>query len=224
MFNILVAEDDNALRELFCRVLEKNGFNAIEACDGLDALEQLDVNYIDLVICDLMMPKMDGFELIRAMRDAQMTVPVIIITAKSDIDDKQNGFNAGADDYMVKPINVNEMVMRVGALLRRAKIASERKLTIGTTVLNYDTLEIDCDGDVNVLPQKEFYLLFKLLASSGRIFTRNQLMDEIWGMDSETEPRTVDVHINRLRDRFKSNPDFELVTVRGLGYKAVKKG
>ncbi len=223
MFNILVAEDDSALRLLFCKVLERNGFYPIEAIDGIDALEKLDENYIDLVICDLMMPRMDGFELIAAMRDAQMTVPVLIITAKSDINDKQSGFNAGADDYMVKPINVNEMVMRVGALLRRAKIASERKLTVGSTVLNYDSLEVDCAGEVSVLPQKEFYLLFKLLASSGRIFTRNQLMDEIWGMDSETEPRTVDVHINRLRDRFKSNSDFELVTVRGLGYKAVKK-
>lgn len=223
MFNILVAEDDSALRLLFCRVLEKNGFNAIEAHDGVDALMKLDENYIDLVICDLMMPNMDGFELIKAMRDAKINTPVLIITAKSDIADKQSGFGAGADDYMVKPINVNEMIMRVSALLRRAKIASERKLTVGSTVLNYDSLEVDCGGNVSVLPQKEFYLLFKLLASSGRIFTRNQLMDEIWGMDSETEPRTVDVHINRLRDRFKSNPDFELVTVRGLGYKAVKK-
>ncbi len=223
MFNILVAEDDGALRLLFCKVLEKNGFNPVEAVDGVDALEKLDEHYIDLVICDLMMPRMDGFELIRTMRDASITVPVLIITAKSDINDKQSGFGAGADDYMVKPINVNEMIMRVSALLRRAKIASERKLTVGETVLNYDSLEVNCGGEINVLPQKEFYLLFKLLASSGRIFTRNQLMDEIWGMDSETEPRTVDVHINRLRDRFKSNPDFEIVTVRGLGYKAVKR-
>jgi two-component system OmpR family response regulator len=223
MFNILVAEDDDALRLLFCKVLQKNGFNAVEARDGEDALAKLDKNYIDLVVCDLMMPRMDGFELIRAMREADMHMPVLIITAKSDITDKQCGFNAGADDYMVKPINVNEMILRIGALLRRAKIASDRKLTVGSTTLNYDSLEVDCGGKISVLPQKEFYLLFKLLASSGRIFTRNQLMDEIWGMDSETEPRTVDVHINRLRDRFKSNPDFDIVTVRGLGYKAVKK-
>lgn len=224
MFNILVAEDDNALRQLFCKVLEKNGFNPIEAYDGINALEKLDEHYIDLVICDLMMPRMDGFELIKSMRDADMNIPVLIISAKSDITDKQSGFNMGADDYMVKPINVNEMIMRVGALLRRAKIASERKLSVGSTVLNYDSLEVEQNGEKGLLPQKEFYLLFKLLASSGRIFTRNQLMDEIWGMDSETEPRTVDVHINRLRDRFKENPDFEIVTVRGLGYKAVKKG
>lgn len=224
MFNILVAEDDNALRQLFCKVLEKNGFNPIEAYDGINALEKLDEHYIDLVICDLMMPRMDGFELIKSMRDADMNIPVLIISAKSDITDKQSGFNMGADDYMVKPINVNEMIMRVGALLRRAKIASERKLSVGSTVLNYDSLEVEQNGEKSLLPQKEFYLLFKLLASSGRIFTRNQLMDEIWGMDSETEPRTVDVHINRLRDRFKENPDFEIVTVRGLGYKAVKKG
>ncbi len=224
MFNILVCEDDGALRELFCRVLNKNGFNSVEAFDGINALEKLDEHYIDLVICDLMMPRMDGFELIKAMRDANMNTPVLIISAKSDITDKQSGFSIGADDYMVKPINVNEMIMRVGALLRRAKIASERKLTVGSTVLNYDALEIEQNGEKHVLPQKEFYLLFKLLASSGRIFTRNQLMDEIWGMDSETEPRTVDVHINRLRDRFKESSDFEIVTVRGLGYKAVKKG
>ncbi len=223
MFNILVAEDDKALRGLFCKVLEKNGFNPIEAFDGYNALEKLDEHYIDLMICDLMMPRMDGFELIKSMRAADINIPVLIISAKSDIADKQSGFNYGADDYMVKPINVNEMIMRVGALLRRAKIASERKLNIGSTELNYDALEVNQDGDISVLPQKEFYLLFKLLASSGRIFTRNQLMDEIWGMDSETEPRTVDVHINRLRDRFKDNPDFEIVTVRGLGYKAVKK-
>ncbi len=223
MFNILVCEDDGALRELFCRVLSRNGFNSVEAQDGIEALEKLDENYIDLIICDLMMPRMDGFELIKSLREASISIPVLIISAKSDITDKQSGFSIGADDYMVKPINVNEMVMRVNALLRRAKIASERKLTIGSTVLNYDSLEVSVDGAVSVLPQKEFYLLFKLLSSNDRIFTRNQLMDEIWGMDSETEPRTVDVHINRLRDRFKASADFEIVTVRGLGYKAVKK-
>ncbi len=223
MFNILVVEDDSALNSLFCRVLEKNSYNPLSAKDGLDALEKLDTNYIDLIICDIMMPRMDGFELTRELRAAEMTLPILMITAKSDIMDKQQGFSLGADDYMVKPINVNEMVMRVGALLRRAKIVSDRCITVGDTTLSYDSLEVKCGEEISLLPQKEFYLLYKLLSNSGRIFTRNQLMDEIWGMDSDTEPRTVDVHINRLRDRFRLSEDFEIVTVRGLGYKVVKK-
>ncbi|MBQ2704754.1 MAG: response regulator transcription factor [Clostridia bacterium] len=223
MFNIMVVEDDTALNRLFCKVLEKNGYNPLPAYDGIEALEVLDTQYVDLIICDIMMPRMDGFQLTREIRAAQMTLPILMITAKGDIMDKQQGFDAGTDDYMVKPVDVNEMVMRVGALLRRAKIASDRSIEVGGTKLNYDSLEVSVKGQISVIPQKEFYLLFKLLSNAGRIFTRNQLMDEIWGMDSETEPRTVDVHINRLRDRFKENDDFEIVTVRGLGYKAVKK-
>ncbi len=223
MFNIMVVEDDTALNRLFCKVLEKNGYNPLPAYDGIEALEVLDTQYVDLIICDIMMPRMDGFQLTREIRAAQMTLPILMITAKGDIMDKQQGFDAGTDDYMVKPVDVNEMVMRVGALLRRAKIASDRFIEIGNTTLNYDAFEVKVNGAASIIPQKEFYLLFKLLSNAGRIFTRNQLMDEIWGMDSETEPRTVDVHINRLRDRFKENEDFEIVTVRGLGYKAVKK-
>ena len=224
MFNIMVVEDDVALNRLFCKVLEKHGYNPLPAYDGIEALEVLDKQYVDLIICDIMMPRMDGFQFTREIRDAEMTMPVLMITAKSDIMDKQQGFDAGTDDYMVKPVDVNEMIMRVGALLRRAKIVSDRSITVGDTTLSYDALEVKVGDEVSVLPQKEFYLLYKLISNAGRIFTRNQLMDEIWGMDSETEPRTVDVHINRLRDRFKQNEDFEIVTVRGLGYKAVKKG
>jgi len=224
MFNIMVVEDDVALNRLFCKVLEKHGYNPLPAYDGIEALEVLDKQYVDLIICDIMMPRMDGFQFTREIRDAEMTMPVLMITAKSDIMDKQQGFDAGTDDYMVKPVDVNEMIMRVGALLRRAKIVSDRSIEVGNTTLSYDALEVKVGDEVSVLPQKEFYLLYKLISNAGRIFTRNQLMDEIWGMDSETEPRTVDVHINRLRDRFKQNDDFEIVTVRGLGYKAVKKG
>lgn len=223
MFNIMVVEDDTSLNKLFCRVLQKHGYNPLPAYDGVEAMELLDKHYIDLIICDIMMPRMDGFQFTRQIRAADMTLPILMITAKSDIMDKQQGFDAGTDDYMVKPIDVNEMIMRIGALLRRAKIVSDRAITVGETTLSYDSLEVSTKGETGVLPQKEFYLLYKLLSNPGRIFTRNQLMDEIWGMDSETEPRTVDVHVNRLRDRFRLNEDFEIVTVRGLGYKAVKK-
>ena len=222
MFNILVVEDDNKLRKLLCTVLEKNGYSAIEAEDGGKALEILDKEYIDLMISDIMMPTLDGYELIKMLREAKYNLPVLIVTAKQSYKDKQTGFLSGTDDYMVKPIDVNEMVLRVGALLRRAKIANERRLTCGNTVLDYDSLTVFQNETCFVLPQKEFYLLFKLISYPNKIFTRQQLMDEIWGMETETDERTVDVHINRLRERFKGNPDFEIITVRGLGYKAVK--
>lgn len=223
MFNILVAEDDAELCRLFCTVLRKNGYNTLSAENGAQALKLLETEYIDLIISDLMMPDTDGFRLTEALRRTDKTTPVLIITAKDGFGDKQRSFLAGADDYMVKPVDVNEMLLRVGALLRRARIISDRRQTVGGTVLDYDSLTVTYGGTVTVLPQKEFYLLYKLISSPGHIYTRQQLMDEIWGMESETEARTVDVHINRLRDRFKDNPDFEIVTVRGLGYKAVKK-
>ena len=169
-----------------------------------------------------MMPNMDGYELVSSLRDSGNGIPVLMITAKETFYDMQRGFSSGTDDYMVKPIDVNEMVLRVGALLRRAKMISDRKQVIGNTVLEYDSMTVTSDGKSMVLPQKEFMLLYKLTSYPGRIFTRQQLMDDIWGLDSETEPRTVDVHINRLRDRFRDNKDFEIVTIRGLGYKAVK--
>jgi len=223
MFRILIAEDDVSLQQLFARVLTRNGYLPFTAADGQEALDILEREYIDLIISDIMMPRMDGYALVRALRDAGSNVPVLMITAKDGFSDLQQGFLAGADDYMVKPVNVNEMVLRVGALLRRAQLINERRLTVGTTVLEYDSMTVYQSGIGTVLPQKEFQLLYKLLSSTGRIFTRQQLMDDIWGVESETESRTVDVHINRLRDRFRDNPDFELVTVRGLGYKAVKQ-
>lgn len=223
MFKILVAEDDEQLRHLFCRVLSRNGFTAIPAVDGQDALEIMEKEYVDLVVSDIMMPRLDGYDLVRALRDSGDRIPVLMITAKDSFQDMQHGFLSGADDYMVKPINVNELVLRVHALLRRAQLVAQRQLQIGGSTLVYDSLSVKRGGEEIFLPQKEFQLLYKLISSPGQIFTRQQLMDDIWGYDSRTEPRTVDVHINRLRDRFRDSGDFEIMTVRGVGYKAVKK-
>jgi Response regulators consisting of a CheY-like receiver domain and a winged-helix DNA-binding domain len=223
MFKILVAEDDRELRQLFCKALSKNGYVPFEAENGKEALDIIESEYIDLIISDIMMPVMDGYELTKALRDAEYNIPILMITVRDSFRDKQQGFLSGIDDYMVKPINVNEMILRIGALLRRAKSISERKMTFGGTTLEYDAMSVYTKNSVVELPQKEFLLVYKLLSYPGRIFTRQQLMDDIWGMASETETRTVDVHINRLRDRFRDNEDFEIVTVRGLGYKAVKK-
>ena len=221
MFNILVCEDDASLRRVMCTVLDKHGYTAIPAGDGQQALDILDSEHIDLIISDIMMPGIDGYQLTQDLRDADYTLPILLVTAKERFEDKQRGFMSGADDYMVKPVDMEEMILRVGALLRRAKIANDHKLSYGGTTLDYDSLTVIADGQSLQLPQKEFYLLFKLLSYPNKIFTRAQLMDEIWGMDSEIDERTVDVHINRLRDKFKDSRDFDLVTVRGLGYKAV---
>lgn len=222
MFNILVVEDDTKLRKLACTVLRKNGYNPIEAVDGRDALSLLDSNYIDLIISDIMMPNMDGYELTKTLRESSYNLPILMVTAKESFNDKKKGFLVGTDDYMVKPIDVNEMILRVGALLRRAKIVNEREVICGNTTLEYDSLSVYQDDISTIIPQKEFYLLYKLISYPNKIFTRQQLMDEIWGFDSDSDERTVDVHINRLRERFKDCSDFEIITVRGLGYKAVK--
>jgi len=223
MFKILVVEDDRALRELFCTVLSKNGFVYYEARDGIAAWDILEKQYIDLVISDIMMPNMDGYELVRTLRKNGYNMPVLMITAKDTFEDLQNGFNAGTDDYMVKPVNVNEMILRINALLKRAQIVNEKKIAFGNMELHYDNLTVTLDGRSFVIPQKEFYILYKLLASPNKVFTKQQIMDEIWGMDTESDPHTLDVHISRLRDRFKENAQFEIVTIRGLGYKAVKR-
>lgn len=223
MFQILVVEDDEELRELFCTVLEDNGYTTIPAKDGVAAFDVLDNSLIDLVISDIMMPRMDGYELTRHLRKAGYTMPVLMITAKENAADKREGFRVGTDDYMVKPIDVNEMVWRVEALLRRSQLTNQRKTKIGGTEFDCDTLTVSCGETKTELPQKEFFLLYKLAASPNRIFTRRQIMDDVWGMDSETDSHTLDVHISRLRERLKENPDFDIVTVRGLGYKVVKK-
>ena len=222
MFNILVAEDNADMRELLCTALSDSGYHTIPAKDGIDALEIMDKEYIDLIVADIMMPNMDGYELTKSLRSANYELPILMVTAKDQFIDIQNGFRAGTDDYMIKPINVKELVLRVVALLRRAKISSEKKIVVGSTVLNYDALTVTLHGEETILPQKEFYLLYKLLSYPNKIFTRQQLMDEIWGMFSETDERTINTHINRLRERFRDCTDFEIVTVRGLGYKAVK--
>lgn len=223
MYKILIVEDDSELLQLFSRVLTREGFITFSAKDGKEALNILNKEYVDLIISDIMMPNMDGYELTRAVREAENNIPILLITAKEGFDDMRKGFLLGSDDYMVKPINVNELILRVNALLRRAKMINERKQTFGSVVLEYDSMTVYWDGEHEILPQKEFMLLFKLISSPGRIFTRQQLMDDIWGIDSASDARTVDVHINRLRDKFRNLRDFEIVTVRGLGYKIVKK-
>lgn len=224
MFKILVAEDDEQLCQLFCRVLKRNGFTAVAASDGQDALEKMEQEYVDLIVSDIMMPRVDGYGLLRTLRESGSSIPVLMITARDSFQDMQHGFLSGADDYMVKPINVNELVLRIHALLRRSQMVAQRQLQIGGSTLTYDALSVKRGAEEVFLPQKEFQLLYKLISSPGQIFSRQQLMDDIWGYDSQTDPRTVDVHINRLRERFRENPDFEIQTVRGVGYKAVKKG
>lgn len=223
MFRILIAEDDKELRQLFQHVLMKNGYAVTGVADGKEALDAIDKGYYDLIISDIMMPVMDGYELVSSLRQAGINTPVMMITAKDAFDDMRLGFLSGTDDYMVKPVNVNEMVLRVGALLRRAQMINERRQTIGNTILECDSLTVTCNGESMVLPQKEFMLLYKMASFPGRIFTRQQLMDDIWGYESDSDTHTVDVHIGRLRDRFRDNPDFKIVTMRGVGYKVVKQ-
>ncbi len=222
MFKILIAEDDSELRQLFSHVLIKNGYSVTGVCNGKEALDALDKGYYDLIISDIMMPEMDGYELVSSLRTAGYSIPVMMITAKDAFDDMRMGFVSGTDDYMVKPVNVNEMVLRGGALLRRAQMINDRRLVIGGTVMECDSLTVTWDGQSAVLPQKEFMLLYKMASFPGRIFTRQQLMDDIWGYDSDTDTHTVDVHIGRLRDRFRDSKDFKIVTMRGVGYKVVK--
>jgi DNA-binding response OmpR family regulator len=220
MFSILVVEDDETLNKMICVKLKQEAYRVFAAYDGEEALELLDKEHVDLIICDIMMPKMDGYQLTKELRSAAYTLPILMITAKNQMEDMEKGFHAGTDDYMIKPIHMKEMVLRVKALLRRAQIANEKKLKLGNTVLDYDALTVSIKEEVMDLPPKEFYLLFKLLSNPNKIFTRQELMDEIWGMDSEADDRTVDSHIKKLRRKFEECPDFEIVTIRGLGYKA----
>lgn len=222
MFKILIVEDDSELRGLFKRVLVKNGYSVRTASNGAEALDLVGAEYIDLMISDIMMPVMDGYAMVSSLREAGYQMPVMMITAKDAFDDMKLGFLSGSDDYMVKPINVNEMVLRVGALLRRAEMMNERRQTFGSTELDCDSLTVTTNGQSVTLPQKEFMLLYKMASFPGKIFTRQQLMDDIWGYDTETDRHTVDVHIGRLRDRFRDNPDFQITTIRGVGYKVTK--
>lgn len=221
MFNILVVEDDKNLRKLITTCLKKNNYTPFEANDGEEALEMLDKQYIDLIITDVMMPKMDGFALIKELRMSEYKLPILLITAKDSIQDKKEGFLLGADDYMVKPINIEELLLRVKVLLRRAESTNERKIKIGDLVLNYDQMSVTKKGKVYFLAQKEFMLLYKLLSTPNTIFTRQELIEEIWGLDSESDYRTVDVHIKRIRDKMKDVNEFEIVSIRGVGYKSI---
>ncbi len=223
MFHILVADDDKNTRLLLKAVLETENYSVVTAENGEEALAALDSHHIDLVVLDVMMPKMDGYEFTRLLRQSNNDLPILMVSARQLPENKKKGFLVGTDDYMVKPIDDEEFLLRIRALLRRAKIASERKIVIGEVELNYDALTVSRPGEMVTLPQKEFLLLYKLLSYPGKIFTRIQLMDEIWGADSETGWETVTVHIGRLRKRFETWPEFEIVSVRGLGYKAVKK-
>ena len=223
MFHILVADDDKNIRLYLEAVLTANGYTVSVAEDGAKALDIMDREHIDLVIVDVMMPKMNGYELTKTLRECDENLPILMVSARQLPHDKHMGFAAGTDDYMTKPIDEEEMLFRIKALLRRAKIANERKIVIGGVIVDYDSLTVTKNGEVQELPQKEFLLLYKLLSYPGKIFTRIQLMDEIWGAESETGWETVTVHIGRLRKRFEGWSEFQIESVRGLGYKAVKK-
>lgn len=223
MFKILVVEDDKNLRKLMVTCLRKNEYMPFEATNGEEALEILDKNYIDLIISDIMMPKMDGYELTKTLREAHFDIPILLVTAKSNFEDKKEGFLLGADDYMVKPINIEEMILRIKVLLKRAKLTNEKKLKIGELELDYDQLLITKKDKEYQLTQKEFYLLFKLLSTPNVIFTRQELIEEIWGLENESEFRTVDVHIKRIREKLEDLDEFEIVTIRGIGYKGIIK-
>ena len=223
MFHILVVDDDKNTRMFLRAVLEGAGYTVSTAVNGQDALGVMDREHIDLVVLDIMMPKMDGYEFTRALRETDNNLPILMVSAKQLPADKHKGFAVGTDDYITKPIDDEEMLFRIKALLRRAKIASERRIVVGAVVLDYDSLSVTRGEEVQELPQKEFLLLYKLLSFPGKIFTRIQLMDEIWGSESDTGWETVTVHIGRLRKRFEGWGEFEIVSVRGLGYKAVKK-
>ena len=222
MFTILVAEDNKNTARLMDVVLTQNGYQVLHAANGLEVLTLLEEHTVDLILLDIMMPQMDGYEVTRILRENNNFTPILMVTAKDGRDDIRKGFMTGTDDYMTKPVDEVEMLYRIQALLRRAKIAADHELTIGGSKLSYDSHTFtDANGE-QILPKKEFQLLFKLLSYPNKTFTKNQLLEEFWGADG-SDSKTIPVHINRLRDRFKDNPDFTIVTVHGLGYKAVRK-
>lgn len=223
MFRILVVDDNKHTRRLFRAVLESENYTVFTAENGIDALQLMDKEHIDLVVLDIMMPQMDGYEFTKLLRDNNNNLPILMVSAKQLPEDKKRGFLVGTDDYMTKPVDEDEMLLRIKALLRRARIVNERKIVVGKAVLDYDAQTVRKENETIELPQKEFLLLYKLLSYPGKIFTRIQLMDEIWGADSGTGWETVTVHIGRLRKKFEDWDEFEIESVRGLGYKAVKK-
>ena len=223
MIHILVVEDDPKLNNIVCASLENHGYNAESCLSANEAFDRMIDVKIDLIISDIMMPDIDGFKLASLVREQNKTLPILFISARDDISAKQTGFRIGIDDYMVKPVDLEELTLRVGALLRRANIANEKKLSAGGLVLNADEMTAYLNGEEITLTVKEFQVLFKLLSYPKKTFTRNQLMDEFWGLETGTTPRSVDVYITKLREKFAACNDFEIVTVHGLGYKAVLK-
>lgn len=223
MFHILVVDDDKHTRMLLEAVLKNEGFTVTTASDGEEALSLMEKKHIDLVVLDIMMPGMDGYEFTQTVRDSGSNLPILMLTAKHQAPDEKKGFLVGTDDYMTKPVDEETLILRIKALLRRAQIVNEKKIHIGEVTLDYDSFSVTKNGKTIELPQKEFLLLYKLLSYPGQIFTRIQLMDEIWGSDSDTGWETVTVHVGRLRKRFEGWKEFEIVAVRGIGYKAIKK-
>lgn len=223
MFKILIVEDDKNLRKLITTYLKRNEYETYEATNGIEALDIMDRNYVDLIISDIMMKEMDGYELTKSLREANYTIPILLVTAKSTIEDKKEGFLLGADDYMVKPINMEELLLRVKVLLKRANSANEQKLIIGNLILDYKQMSVQYKSKNYQLAQKEFQLLYKFLSTPDTIFTRQELIEEIWGLESESDFRTVDVHIKRIREKLEDVKEFEIITIRGIGYKAIIK-
>ena len=221
MITILLIEDDNNIRRLYKDILTEEGYNVLEASDGLEALEFFDSHHINLILVDIMMPNMDGMELTKLLRQSNIDIPLIMISAKSDSFTKLEGFRAGIDDYMTKPIDEEELLLRIKAILRRSDIFNERKISVGDVELRYDSFSVVKDNKELTLPKKEFLLLYKLASYPGKIFTRTELLNEIWGRDNDSLESTVNVHINKLRNRFQDYKEFEIVTVRGLGYKVM---
>lgn len=220
MFQILIVDDDKNIRRFLSLVLCSAGYKTSDANSAKEALHIMEKQKIDLIILDIMLPDMDGYAFAELLRECNNDIPILMLSAKQLPQDIKQGFRSGTDDYMTKPVDEEEMLLRIKALLRRSRTVSERKLTIGKTTLNYDTLSVKCGTDEYILPQKEFYLLYKLLSYPNQIFTRIQLMEDIWGPSSDSSDATVSVHINRLRNRFEDWPDFSIITIRGLGYKA----
>lgn len=223
MINVLVIEDEENIRQIISKVLSREGYHVFEASSAEEGLDIIDKNLINLIVLDLTLPNMDGYEFTKELRESNVEIPILMATAHQLAIDKHKGFMVGTDDYMTKPLDMDEFILRVKALLRRSKIVNERKITIGKVTLDYDSLTVTRENDKQTLPQKEFYLLYKLLSYPDKIFTRIELMDEIWGYESDSDDTTINVHINRLRRKFENYPEFEIKAIRGLGYKAVKK-
>ena len=222
MFNVLVAEDELNIRKLIGIKLKNAGYNVILTANGEEALSASYENHVDIMIVDVMMPKMNGYELVKSLRADGVKIPVILCTAKGSISDKAEGYDAGVDDYMVKPIDFDELLMRIKAVLRRAKTISERKLVIGSTVLDYDTLTVSCGDRVESLTKKEFGILYKLLSYPERSFSKSQLFEEFWSFDSDTEEDAVKVYVNKIRNKIEGFTEIDVQTVRGVGYRGVR--